>query len=37
MKNSAEEIVLLMWLRGEGKMADRMLMSILSANKVIEE
>ena len=35
-KNHAEEIVLLMWFRGEGKMAGRMLMGILSAKKVID-
>jgi hypothetical protein len=36
-KNHAEEIVLLMWFRGEGKMAGRMLMGILSAKKVIDK
>jgi hypothetical protein len=36
-KNHAEEMVLLMWFRGEGKMAGRMLMGILSAKKVIDK
>jgi hypothetical protein len=35
--NHAEEIVLLMWFRGEDKMAGRMLMGMLSAKKVIDK